>query len=124
MEAANYLFMSSDSMENYKSVMEALHRKGKKLIVCTHGKKGATCLSEDGVWIERGVIENYEYKDANGAGDSFFAGFLYGYLHNKPIEKCLDLATICAGLCITSEQLAFPELTEELIWQENKKYFE
>ncbi|MEK4511392.1 carbohydrate kinase family protein [Paenibacillus anaericanus] len=123
-EAADYIFMSSDRLEDYRSVMETLHHKGTKLIVCTHGKKGATSLTEDGVWSNSSIIADYPYKDANGAGDSFFSGFLYGYLHNKSLEECMGLATICAGLCITSEELAYPSLSEEVVTQEYEKYYE
>lgn len=36
--------------------------------------------------------------DTVGAGDSFDAGFLYGYLHGWTLEKSLQLACVCGGL--------------------------
>jgi sugar/nucleoside kinase (ribokinase family) len=36
--------------------------------------------------------------DTVGAGDSFDAGFLYGYLHHWQVEKSLQLACICGAL--------------------------
>lgn len=36
--------------------------------------------------------------DTVGAGDSFDAGFLYGYLYHWPLAKTLRLATICGAL--------------------------
>ena len=36
--------------------------------------------------------------DAVGAGDSFDAGFLYGYLHNWELERALRLACACGAL--------------------------
>jgi sugar/nucleoside kinase (ribokinase family) len=36
--------------------------------------------------------------DAVGAGDSFDAGFIYGYLHNWELEKALRLACVCGAL--------------------------
>lgn len=122
-QAAEYIFMSSDNMNDYKSVMERLHTQGKKLIVCTHGNKGATCLTEDGRWLSQGIIPDYHFQDANGAGDSFFSGFLYGHLQHRPVEQCLKLAAICAGLCVTSKDLVSPALSEDYIWQEYRKYF-
>ncbi|WP_278286645.1 carbohydrate kinase family protein [Clostridium sp. Maddingley MBC34-26] len=122
-ELADYIFVSSDSMDNYRDIMDTWMQKGKEAIICTHGKNGATTLTKDGQWIETEIIDEYKLQDANGAGDSFFSGFLYGYLKEKPIEECLGLATICAGLCITSSELAFQELSEEVINEEYEKYY-
>ena len=36
--------------------------------------------------------------DTVGAGDSFDAGFLYGYLHNWELERALRLACACGAL--------------------------
>lgn len=36
--------------------------------------------------------------DTVGAGDSFDAGFLYGYLHNWEMEKSLRFACVCGAL--------------------------
>lgn len=36
--------------------------------------------------------------DTVGAGDSFDAGFLYGYLNDWPLEKMLRLGTVCGAL--------------------------
>ncbi|MFZ0034460.1 MAG: carbohydrate kinase family protein [Sedimentisphaerales bacterium] len=41
---------------------------------------------------------NTNVVDTIGAGDSFDAGLLYGYLNNWSIEKCLRLACDCGGL--------------------------
>lgn len=97
--------------------------RGKELVVCTHGKGGSTALTKDGKWIETPIIHDYSFKDANGAGDSFFSGYLYGILKGKSIEEALKLGTICAGLCITSSELAFEGLSEELVADEYHKYF-
>jgi sugar/nucleoside kinase (ribokinase family) len=36
--------------------------------------------------------------DTTGAGDSFDAGFVYGYLQGWTLERCLRAAVICGGL--------------------------
>ena len=36
--------------------------------------------------------------DSIGAGDTFDAGFLYGYLNRWSLEKCLRLACVCGAL--------------------------
>lgn len=122
-ELADYIFVSSDNMSDYKATMENWIQRGKEVVVCTHGKNGSTALTKEGRWIKNKIIDEYKLKDANGAGDSFFSGFLYGYLEEKSIEECLRLATICAGLCITSSELASEELSEDVITREYEKYY-
>lgn len=122
-DIADYIFVSSDNMSDYKPVMKSWMAKGKELVVCTHGKDGSTTLTKDGKWIETPIIKDYKFKDANGAGDSFFSGFLYGFLQEKSIEECLKLGTVCAGLCITSYELAYEGLSEELLNAEYEKHY-
>ena len=56
-----------------------------------------------------------EVVDTVGAGDSFDAGFIYGYLQNWPIEKTLHAAVICGALSTraaggTAGQATLPEV--------------
>jgi hypothetical protein len=44
-------------------------------------------------------------------------------LNEKPIEECLKLGTICAGLCITSKELAFEGLNEKLLESEYERLY-
>jgi sugar/nucleoside kinase (ribokinase family) len=39
-----------------------------------------------------------EVVDTTGAGDSFDAGFVYGYLQGLPLARCLELGALCGGL--------------------------
>lgn len=110
---ADYLFMSSGLMPDYHEFMQYEINAGKKLVVCTHGANGASALGANGKWYEVPAITDYELVDSNGAGDSFFAGYFYGHLKGLKIEKCLQLATICARLCITSTELFYPELSTQ-----------
>ncbi|KUP06212.1 kinase [Bacillus coahuilensis p1.1.43] len=122
-EIADYIFLSSDQLNEYKPIMEKWISEGKQLVVCTHGKKGATALTQDRKWVEMPIISSYPFVDANGAGDSFFSGFLYGYLHGNTTEESLRFATICGGLCVTSKELVMSELSEETIQVEFKKHY-
>jgi acarbose 7IV-phosphotransferase len=112
-DAASYVFLSSDRLPDYRSFMEALIEQGKQLVVCTHGAGGSTALTADGRWLETPIVETYQRVDTNGAGDSFFAGFVYGHAHGYDIERCLQLGTIVAGLSVTSLELAYPQLSAE-----------
>jgi sugar/nucleoside kinase (ribokinase family) len=57
--------------------------------------------------------------DTVGAGDSFDAGFIYGYLNNWPLEKTLRVAAICGARSTqaaggTSAQATLDEVMREL----------
>lgn len=98
-------------------------KQGKRLIVCTHGKYGSTALTASGERIETPTVNHYRMCDANGAGDSFSAGFIYGYSKDYPLKKCLQLATICAGLCITSPDLSYQRLSPEVLEGEYRRQY-
>lgn len=123
-KGADYIFMSSEGMDDYKSFMKKQIENGKKLIVCTHGKEGATALTQNGNWIDVPIVDSYKRVDTNGAGDSFFAGYLYAHDKGYEVKKCLQIASIVAGLCVTSHELAFEDLNEKLLLDEYKKHFE
>ncbi|MGI8772712.1 MAG: carbohydrate kinase family protein [Acidobacteriaceae bacterium] len=40
-------------------------------------------------------------RDAVGAGDSFNAGFLYGYLNRQPLARCLELGNLAGAYSTT-----------------------
>lgn len=122
--AANYIHLSSDNLPNYKQTMEQMIQKGKELVICTHGKQGASLLTKQGEWIEQPIIQDLTLVDSNGAGDSFFAGFLYAYLNNKPLKTCMQYGAVAGGLATMSPNLVFEGLTEDVIEQMIKDYFE
>lgn len=120
--AADYLFMSGDAMPEYRAFMQKMVERGKGLVVCTQGKHGATALIPDGTWIETPALD-YPFKDANGAGDSFFAGVLYGYLSGYAPEKSLRMGAIVGGLCVTVNTLFDPELSTAKVESEYRRHF-
>jgi acarbose 7IV-phosphotransferase len=122
-QGADYLFLSSDLMPDYRAFMERMTREGKKLVVCTHGKKGSTALTSEGKWIEMTAIEQPLQVDTNGAGDAFFAGFLYGHAQGYNMEVSMQYATIAGGLCTLSEELAYPGLSVEFIEAEYGRHY-
>lgn len=122
-EVSKYVFLSSDNLKDYKKTMEKLMNEGKELVVCTHGKNGATALTREGEWIGQPALTSFKLVDANGAGDNFFAGFLYAFLKNKPIDICLKYGSLCAAYCVTSKQLVYESLSAQFIEQEFIRFF-
>jgi sugar/nucleoside kinase (ribokinase family) len=43
-----------------------------------------------------------EVVDTTGAGDSFDAGFLLGWLRGLPLADCLRLGAVCGSLSATA----------------------
>lgn len=123
-DASAYIFLSSDNLPDYKPFMKAQIDNGKELVVCTHGKNGATAYTKDGKWIEIPIIESYILNNANGAGDSFFSGFMYGFSKGFEMLKCMQFGTITSGLCIESEMITNNKLNKTLIESEFSKYYE
>jgi len=121
--AADYIHLSSDNLKDYRSAMENLLDRGKKLIICTHEKRGASVLTEKGDWFEEPIIDDFQLVDSNGAGDSFFSGFLYAYKQGYNMQKCLRYGHILGGMCINSPQIAPETLSEKYIRQNYIKYF-
>ena len=60
------------------------------------GARGA--LARRGAETARTPALPVAVVDATGAGDSFDAGFIYGYLQSWPLERTLRFAAVCGSL--------------------------
>ncbi|MBG8553709.1 carbohydrate kinase family protein [Hymenobacter sp. BT594] len=109
--AAQYIHLSSDNLPDYRPVMEQLRAAGKRLVVCTHGAAGATLLTAEGQWLEQPAVPAPALVDSNGAGDNFFAGFLYGFLREEPWQKCLQYGALCGSWCVGALGLVDAQLS-------------
>ncbi len=77
--------------KNFEEVISFGKQIG-KLLVITRGEKGAVAIKDDEL-SECGIKEGLKIVDLTGAGDLFAAGFLHGYIGNKPLKECLELGT-------------------------------
>jgi sugar/nucleoside kinase (ribokinase family) len=55
-------------------------------------------LAFDGESFYRTPIIPVDVLDTVGAGDTFDAGFIYGFLQGWPLERCLKLGVVCGSL--------------------------
>lgn len=108
--AADSLFMSGESIDDPIAFMRDRIDAGTDLAVCTHGAEGATALTADGTRYDV-AAGDAEMVDTNGAGDAFFAGYLYGHRQGESVEACLRLGTIAGGMAVESRDLAHPDLS-------------
>ena len=121
-EVADVIQFSSENNPTYKETMKKFLKDGKRLIICTHGDKGSTILTEAG-WIETPALK-YNVTDTNGAGDAHFSGILYGVTKGYELVKTANLASIVGGLTVTSKELVSEDLSSEKVEEEYRNIFE
>lgn len=84
------------------------------VVVIKLGAKGSVAFA-DGTCHRK---ERYRVNavDTTGAGDSFNAGFIYGYLRGRSIPECLCCGNGCGALSVTAlgGNAGFPD--EEGLW--------
>lgn len=122
-DAAQYIHLSSDNLKDYEQTMKSLIDMGKELVVCTHGKQGATLLTKSGLWLHQPAIPDLPIVDSNGAGDSFFAGFLFGWINDLPLQTCLQYGAVCGGFCVTSKGLIYDKLNQTFLLTTHNQLF-
>jgi len=85
-------------LSDAKIVDEALAKLASRLpvIAIKQGPRGA--IAQHGDVTSRVPALNVTIADTVGAGDSFDAGFMYGYLAGWSLERCLNLAIACGSL--------------------------
>ena len=78
--------------------------RGAMEVVVVHYVKGALLVARDGTAIVKPSVRvpEAEFRGANGAGDAFAAGFLYGRHQGWPYERALALAHATAAACLRS----------------------
>lgn len=95
----------------------AIQALGKRvpLLVVKRGKRGAMACRGVQRWVEQGI--GVDVVDAVGAGDSFNAGFLHGFLRGWPVERCLRFGNV-AGAYSTTAQGGIEAFRDRERWQE------
>jgi 1-phosphofructokinase family hexose kinase len=78
------------------------HRlNGLKALIVTCGARSALAVSQFGMWQVRPILLK-RVESSVGAGDSFMAGFISGFMRGLAFEENLRLATGCAASdCLT-----------------------
>ncbi len=90
-EEARFLFDNYDAYECAKSM-----RKLCSVAIVKNGKKGSYIAANESVF-EIPLSGTDKPVDTTGAGDTYAAGFLFGYLNGLDIEKCGNIASYLAG---------------------------
>ncbi len=139
-------FIEGMSLDSYKAHLEIAdyylpnRNEAIKLTGETDPKKAAAVLKKylktavvkldaDGCLIYDGEsytyvrsIDEFVRVDSTGAGDAFFAGFMYGIMKDEPIEKCVLYGNITGGKCVTAVGCTTAYFTEEELLSMAEKY--
>ncbi len=89
------------SLTKEKSIEEAVMALNREvsIVAVKLGASGAVAATGR-QFIKAPPIKMEKIADTVGAGDSFDAGFIYGYLHGWDLKKILSLATACGSLSL------------------------
>jgi sugar/nucleoside kinase (ribokinase family) len=90
--------IEAKSLTGAQTAEDAAHRLGSQVeaVAIKLGKAGALGMSKGQSVRVNGIPVHV--VDTVGAGDSFDAGFIYGYLQQWSLEKSLRLACVCGAL--------------------------
>lgn len=84
--------------------------------------KDGCLIYKNGEYILVNSIDEFVRVDSTGAGDAFFAGFLYGLMHDEPIERCVLFGNITGGKCVTAVGCTTAYFTEQELLSMAEKY--
>ncbi len=89
---------STDGAAVRRAIDEALDLGAMRWVVA-HFPEGAVAGGRDGARLALGsvAVPAEAIVGANGAGDAFASGMIYGLHEDRPIEDCLRLAHACAA---------------------------
>ena len=82
----------------HEEIFNFFHSEGVNTVCLTLGSKGVKLSQKNEEVIQLPAIQIDVVQDATGAGDAFWSGFLFAYIKEKPIEKCLEVALQLAAL--------------------------
>jgi fructokinase len=83
LDDAGRIFSREYEPEQY---IEMFHEMGAETVILTMGKEGVL-ISDDGQLLGHVPARPVEVKDATGAGDAFWAGFLVALLDGNSLER-------------------------------------
>ncbi|MBZ4662601.1 MAG: sugar kinase [Caloramator sp.] len=109
--------IAEKTFETKEEVLDAckeLTKNGLKKIVVTMGKKGSVFYDAEA--NEEGFVDIVPVNviDTTGAGDSFFAGTVYGLISGYSLEKSVCIGTRIASLTISCKDSTNPEIKQKM----------
>lgn len=84
--------------DSYEDTLDALEGYD-NLFAMTRSEKGSVIVQGQTRILQAATPVN-EVIDTTGAGDAYTAGFLYGWVNDKPLEECARLGTFCGATVV------------------------
>lgn len=81
-----------DSHKTDEEIFEYFHSLGATTICLTKGKDGVTVSDKNKGTLHQNAMKISDIKDATGAGDAFWTGFLYAQINDKSLEESVTIA--------------------------------
>ena len=107
--------LSGIEVNDEESMVEAGRRlldAGLQQLYVSLGADGCFYMDRERI-LKRSLPAEAEMVNASGAGDSFFAGMICGYVNGFPLEKTLDLALAAGLLAVRSPSAISDEMSLE-----------
>lgn len=107
--------------DSLKVVMNKLSEQFPGNIIITQEEKGCLYKIEEKIKMMSGIKVNA--NDTTGAGDIFHGAFAYGIAKKLPLEKCLKIANIAAGVSVKTlgSSISIPDVEEVYkIYEKNR----
>jgi len=79
-------------------IFDYFHKQGVSTVCLTKGKNGVTLSDHQQGLFYQEAIPLQNIKDATGAGDAFWTGFLFARLQHKSWDECLTIAQKLASI--------------------------
>ncbi len=86
-------------------------------LIVTNGDMGVLFLNNQfkkAEFFSVGKVEDFEIIDANGAGDAFTAGFIYGIYEDADIEKCIEYGIKASHITLKSPKTVADDLSTKI----------
>lgn len=88
---------------NFAAITELFEKGSAEIVVTTLGKMGSVYFQKSPQGLISNAIPAAPYSkvvDTSGSGDAYMAGFLYGYLNEKPIAECCKMGSVLSSFII------------------------
>lgn len=107
--------MDTDTPERVEEACSALLAKGARRVAVSLGERGCYYADAEGRRIQRALKPVELMANANGAGDAFMAGLVYGCVSGLDADESIDFALGAGSLSVASELTINPAMSVESV---------